>query len=155
MSHMPRGETRQLVHDAAAIGFDRSADAYERGRPDYPRDAVGWLTERVRLGRGGTIVDLAAGTGKLTRMLTSSGAEVVAVEPIHAMCAALRRLVPGVPVVQAVAEQIPLRSRSADVVCVAQRFIGSTAPRLSHRSIECFAPTVSSRWSGTAAISTR
>src|SRR6185312_4078614 len=57
------------VHESAARGFARSADAYERARPDYPRAAIAWLAARLGLGPGRTVVDLAAGTGKLTRPL--------------------------------------------------------------------------------------
>ncbi|MCA1699313.1 MAG: hypothetical protein LC790_10630 [Actinobacteria bacterium] len=60
-------------------------DAYERGRPGYPSVAIEWLAHRVSLGRGVTVVDLAAGTGKLTRPLAATGARVVAIEPLAAM----------------------------------------------------------------------
>ena len=73
------------VHDAAARGFSRSADAYDRARPDYPPAAVAWLAERLGLWPGRTVVDLAAGTGKLTRPLAATGAEVVAIEPVAEM----------------------------------------------------------------------
>src|SRR4029079_14924071 len=73
------------VHDAAARGFSRSADAYDRARPDYPPAAVAWLAGRRGLRPGGTVVALAAGTGKLTRPLAATGAEVVAIEPVAEM----------------------------------------------------------------------
>ncbi len=73
------------VHPIAAAGFGASADAYERGRPGYPSAAIDWLARRLPLGSGVTVVDLAAGTGKLTRRLAATGARVVAVEPLAAM----------------------------------------------------------------------
>jgi len=108
------------VHDAAARGFSRSADAYDRARPDYPPAAVAWLAERLGLGPGRTVVDLAAGTGKLTRPLSATGAEVVAIEPVAEMRArigdAAARSLDGT------AEAIPLPDASADAVTVAQAF---------------------------------
>jgi len=108
------------VHDAAARGFSRSADAYDRARPDYPPAAVAWLAERLGLRPGRTVVDLAAGTGKLTRPLAATGAEVVAIEPIAEMRArigaAAGRSLDGT------AEAIPLPDASADAVTVGQAF---------------------------------
>jgi SAM-dependent methyltransferase len=107
------------VHPAAATGFSRAADAYERGRPGYPAAAIAWLEERLGLGRGQTVVDLAAGTGKLTRELTATEATVIAVEPV----AEMRALIPeGVEAVAGTAEDIPLPDGSADAVTVAQAF---------------------------------
>src|SRR5918999_6145065 len=77
------------LHPAASKGFARSAAAYERGRPSYPAAAVEFLAARLRLGAGRTVVDLAAGTGKLTRPLLATGAEVIAVEPVTEMRAVL------------------------------------------------------------------
>ena len=103
------------IHPAAAVGFARSAEAYERARPDYPPAAL----ERLRLSPGLLIVDLAAGTGKLTRLLAGSGASVIAVEPVAEMRAALPA---SVQVLEGTAERIPLDSASADLVTVAQAF---------------------------------
>ena len=57
------------VHPSVTRGFGRAAESYERSRPGYPADAVAWLVERIRLVPGTTVIDLAAGTGKLTRLL--------------------------------------------------------------------------------------
>lgn len=107
------------LHPAASGGFARAAEAYERGRPGYPAAAVDFLAARLRLERGRTVVDLAAGTGKLTRPLLATGADVVAVEPVAEMRAALPA---GVHVLDGTAEAIPLAAASADVVTVAQAF---------------------------------
>ena len=104
------------IHPSAAIGFARGADVYERARPSYPQDAVDWLVEQTGLGAGDTVVDLAAGTGKLTRLLLPTGARVIAVEPI----AEMRAHIEGADVLDGTAEAIPLADGSADVVTVAQ-----------------------------------
>ncbi|MDQ4071006.1 MAG: class I SAM-dependent methyltransferase [Actinomycetota bacterium] len=104
------------------MGFGREAEAYERSRPSYPGDAVAWLCEHLGIRPGPTVVDLAAGTGKLTRLLVPTGAGVVAVEPLAEMVAVLRRVVPAVPALSAAAEALPLQAGSVDAVCVAQAF---------------------------------
>jgi SAM-dependent methyltransferase len=110
------------VHHSAARGFDRAADAYERGRPGYPEPAVAWLVEALGIGPGRAVVDLAAGTGKLTRQLLPSGAGLVAVEPVAGMRARLAASLPGVRVAAGTAEAMPLPDGSADVVVAGQAF---------------------------------
>ena len=102
----------------ATRGFGLAADVYERGRPDYPASAIAWLINRLGLRPGRTVVDLAAGTGKLTRLLVPSGADVIAVEPI----AEMRALIPGAPAFPGTAEAIPLADSSVDAVTVGQAF---------------------------------
>ena len=110
------------VHEVAASGFDNEADAYERARPSYPPDAVAWLVDALQLGPAARAVDLAAGTGKLTRLLEPSGAELIAIEPVDGMRGQLVRALPHVPALSAVAEALPLRDASVDAVTVAQAF---------------------------------
>lgn len=140
------------IHPAAARGFGAAAAAYERARPGYPAEAVDYVVEAVRArdaGRRGTgardavawdasardgiewdthtrdagvVVDLGAGTGKLTTALAARGVRCVAVEPVGAMCAALAAALPGIPVVQAAAEAMPLAGGIAAAVTVAQAF---------------------------------
>jgi SAM-dependent methyltransferase len=101
-----------------ARAFGGVADAYERARPGYPPEAVAWLAgEPPR-----DVVDLGAGTGKLTRGLADAGHRVVAVDPAEEMLAHLRAAVPGVRVLRGTGEAIPLPDGSADVVTVAQAF---------------------------------
>jgi len=110
------------IHDVAARGFDAGADVYERARPSYPPDAVAWLVEHLHIGPGTTVVDLAAGTGKLTRLLAPTGASLLAVEPVEGMRAQLRATQPEVPVTAATAEALPFRDAALDAVTVAQAF---------------------------------
>jgi len=102
--------------------FELVADVYERARPEYPADAIAWLARELDLREGRTVLDLGAGTGKLTRALVPTGAHVIAVEPGEAMLAELRRVVPGVEAVIGAAEAIPLDDRSVDAVTVGQAF---------------------------------
>ena len=105
------------LHRAAAVGFARSADAYERGRPEYPeaavRHVVGLLAPEA------AVLDLAAGTGKLTRPLLASGLRVTAVEPVAEMRAALPA---EARALEGTAEAIPLPDGSVDAVTVGQAF---------------------------------
>lgn len=95
---------------------------YERGRPSYPADAVQWLVDGLAIGPGRDVVDLAAGTGKFTRLLVPTGARLSAVEPSAAMRAEFATQLPDVPIVDGTAEQLPLRDASVDAVTVAQAF---------------------------------
>ncbi|HEX8802631.1 MAG TPA: class I SAM-dependent methyltransferase, partial [Acidimicrobiales bacterium] len=109
----------------AALGFDANAGDYERGRPSYPAEAVALVVGRGGIGPGRRVLDLAAGTGKMTRLLLPTGADVVAVEPVAGMRAALERLAaasPGLEVLDGTAENLPLPDGSVDAVTVAQAF---------------------------------
>jgi cyclopropane fatty-acyl-phospholipid synthase-like methyltransferase len=82
-----------------AARFGDVADRYERARPLYPEAALSELAARCGLRPGTAVLDLGAGTGKLTRQLVAVGADVVAVEPAAGMRRRLEAEVPGVPVV--------------------------------------------------------
>ena len=110
------------VHPAALCGFSEGAGAYARGRPDYPRELLGWLRDSLRLGPGKTAVDLGAGTGKFTLLLHESGAQVIAIEPVEAMRAQLSAALPDVQSVTGTAQAIPLPDGSADAIVCAQSF---------------------------------
>ena len=101
-----------------AASFAGVADAYERARPGYPEDAVRWLAGS----RPCDVIDLGAGTGKLTRSLVALGHRVTAVEPLEPMLDRLRASVPGATAIGGSAEVIPLPDASADVVTCAQAF---------------------------------
>src|SRR5687768_2106040 len=97
-----------------ATSFGAQAADYEVGRPEYSFDAVAWMLERMPHGTR-RIVDVGAGTGKLTRVLTGApDAEVVAIDPDSEMLATLRGAVPGVPTFVGSAERLPLPDASVD-----------------------------------------
>jgi SAM-dependent methyltransferase len=108
-----------VVHNVAAAGFNDPGD-YEAARPSYPPDAVRWFVEHLRIGPGRRVADVAAGTGKLTRLLAPSGAVLLGVEPVPGMRATFRRLLPEVPLVAGTAEAMPFRPATFDGVTVAQ-----------------------------------
>src|SRR5215211_8609673 len=110
------------VHNTARRGFGAAAGVYEESRPGYPDDAIDWLVEHLSLRPGTTVVDLAAGTGKLTRLLTATGARVIAIEPVDEMRAALERTIPEADARPGTAEETGLPDSSADAVTVAQAF---------------------------------
>lgn len=118
----PAEEPERRVMEAAATGFAAGADDYERGRPSYPADAIELLSRELGIGPGARVLDLAAGTGKLTRLLVPTGAEVVAVEPVAEMRARLKAAVPLAHVLDGTAERLPLPDASVDAVTVAQAF---------------------------------
>ena len=103
----------QEVRLAHASSFGTAAVAYAEHRPDYAPAAVRWALERAP---GGRVLDLGAGTGKLTGTLLALGADVIAVEPDPAMLGELRRELPAVRALQGRAEAIPLASASVDAV---------------------------------------
>ncbi|MBS1692251.1 MAG: class I SAM-dependent methyltransferase [Actinobacteria bacterium] len=99
-----------------SLSFGAEAAAYERGRPSYPPDAIDWL-----LPRGARdVLDLGAGTGKLTTRLVERGLRVVAVDPIPEMLDVLSGALPDTPALLGTAEEIPLPDNSVDAVLVAQ-----------------------------------
>lgn len=116
------------IDDVAARGFQAGAAAYEAARPGYPEEAIELLRQEVGIGSGTCVLDLAAGTGKLTRRLVELGADVTAVEPVAAMAAQLTGVVPGIEVVEGTAEDIPCEAGSFEVVTVAQAFHWFDAP---------------------------
>lgn len=101
-----------------ARSFGPVADAYERGRPAYPIAAATWLTGAEPL----TVLELGAGTGKLTTQLVALGHDVHATDPDRDMLAILQRELPDIRCSQAPAEEIPAGDRSFDVVVCAQAF---------------------------------
>ena len=97
--------------------FGKAASDYTVGRPSYPPEAVRWAA-----GGCDSALDIAAGTGKLTAILSRVVEDVVALEPQHQMVLRLRGELPKVPVAEAVAEALPVADASVDLVTVAQAF---------------------------------
>jgi SAM-dependent methyltransferase len=115
------------VHETAAKAWGESAELYERARPEYPPEAIDFLHE-LGLGPDSDVLDLAAGTGKLTRALIAAGGRVTAVEPLPAMRQMLQQRLPEATVMEGTAENIPVTAESIDLVTVAQAFHWFDAP---------------------------
>ncbi|WP_348788243.1 class I SAM-dependent methyltransferase [Leifsonia sp. NPDC080035] len=107
-------ERRDKEEHAAA--FERAADVYDAARPGYPAEAVAWLAEGIE----GPVLDLGAGTGKLTAALAGLGLETFAVDPSPEMLRVLGERLPGADARVGAAESIPLPDGSVDLVVAAQ-----------------------------------
>jgi SAM-dependent methyltransferase len=114
MNEEPTAEQVQ----AWAHSFGGVVDAYDRARPTYPVEAAEWLVGR----EAATVLELGAGTGKLTAQLVALGHDVLATDPDEAMLDRLARNLPDVRTAQASAEDLPLGADAYDVVVVAQAF---------------------------------
>lgn len=98
-----------------ARSFGAAASVYHQARPGYPVEAIGWLVGDAR-----RVLDLGAGTGKLTAALVALDRDVIAVDPIEEMLDELEVAVPGVPRILGTAEDIPLEDASVDAVVAGQ-----------------------------------
>jgi SAM-dependent methyltransferase len=103
---------------ARAGSFARVADEYDRGRPGYPRAAIEWLLGAQPL----EVLDVGAGTGKLTAALLAGGHGVIAVEPLEEMREILAAALPGARMLAGTAEALPLADASVDAVTVGAAF---------------------------------
>jgi SAM-dependent methyltransferase len=101
-----------------AHSFGAVAHAYDRGRPTYPREAAAWLVGQ----EAATVLELGAGTGKLTAQLVELGHDVLATDPDRAMLDRLEVNLPGVRTLVASAEELPVGDRAFDAVVAAQAF---------------------------------
>jgi SAM-dependent methyltransferase len=124
-----RGEARRIAMYAGEMSlhplaerFASVADEYERGRPDYPPAVVGALAAELGLNDGARVLDLAAGTGKLTRALLAGGLDAIAVEPQAPLREVLAARVGAERVHDGLAEAIPLQDDSVDAVTVSDAF---------------------------------
>lgn len=123
------------------MGFDFEAvDArdYEELRPAYAPEAVAWVAERAGLEPASTVIDLAAGTGQLSRRFAAIGCRVIAVEPAANMRAVLQDKVPEVAALAGTAERIPVEDGTADAVVVGNafhHFDADRAPREIRRAL--------------------
>lgn len=111
-----------MPEEAPPDAFGRAAREYELGRPEWPDELVDRAVADLGLRGDATVLDLGAGTGKLTRALVRRFAHVVAVEPDDAMRAVLEEVVPGAEALAASAESIPLDDASVDAVFSAEAF---------------------------------
>ena len=117
-------------------GFEAAAGLYDRARPEYPPEAVDLLARLLPLRAGRTLLDLGAGTGKLSRLAAARGVKVVALEPAAAMIRQAGG--PGILAVRGVAEALPVRRHSVDAVCAASAFHwfdGRAALAEAHRAM--------------------
>lgn len=121
MDH-PEQDPHPVVRDpadpatqAAARSFGAAASVYGAARPGYPVEAVAWLVGDAR-----RVLDLGAGTGKLTEALVALDLDVIAVDPVEEMLEELEVQVPGVPRILGTAEDIPIEDASVDAVVAGQ-----------------------------------
>jgi SAM-dependent methyltransferase len=117
------------IHPTAARGFSAAVREYERARPSYPEEAVDRLVQELEVTRDGLVLDLGAGTGKLTRLLAPTGARLVAIDPVEAMRQACAEMVPDAMVLGGVAEALPFHDGSFDGVVAGQAFHWFDGPR--------------------------
>lgn len=110
------------LHARRADSFGAQAQAYAEHRPDYPVAAIRWALEPLGAGEHLDVLDLAAGTGKLTAVLVAEGHRVTAVEPNEQMLSELVRRVHDVRALPGHAEHIPVPDHTVDAVLVGQAF---------------------------------
>jgi len=110
------------VHPTAAEGFARGAQTYARGRPDFPPAVRDWLCDDLGAGAGKSVLELGAGTGKFTKYLLATEAEVTALDPVAEMLTQLKRALPNTNTLRGSAMSIPLRDNSVDIIVCAQAF---------------------------------
>jgi SAM-dependent methyltransferase len=110
------------LHDYVSRGFGATTELYAKIRPEYPNAAIDILVRELGIARGRVVVDVGAGTGKLTRMLARTGATVIAVEPLAEMRERLAESVPLAVPFDGTAEHMALRDGSAHAITAAQAF---------------------------------
>lgn len=110
---MPSAERLRRARSFGGVALE-----YDRGRPGYPAEAIAWILGPRPL----EVMDLGAGTGKLAEALVRAGHRVTAVEPLGEMRSLIARRLPGLRVLDGVAEQLPIADRSLDAVLAAASF---------------------------------
>ncbi|MEU7217863.1 class I SAM-dependent methyltransferase [Nocardia iowensis] len=117
-----REASKRALHARRATSFGAHATDYAEHRPDYPLAAIRWALEPIPTIPAPVVLDLGAGTGKLTEGLLAAGATVIAVEPDDGMRVELMRRLPGVRAYEGTAEEIPLAAGSVDAIVAGQAF---------------------------------
>ncbi len=106
----------------ARRGFASAADAYDRGRPGYAPQALALVRRELGLSGASRLLDLAAGTGQLSRLLVATVGSLVAVEPSAEMRRVLRERVPQAQVLDGEAQRLPLADCSVDAIVIGEAF---------------------------------
>lgn len=117
------------LEPSARVGFQRAADRYERGRPEAPPSAIDALVGTLGISSRSFVLELGAGTGKLSRRLAPRAGRYVALEPVPAMRDQFRRALPTVPLVAGIAEMLPIAEARVDAIVAAQAFHWFDIPR--------------------------
>ncbi|CAO0791058.1 unnamed protein product [Mucor circinelloides] len=112
--------TSKSIHAVASKGFNLQTDAYAQTRPSYPKALLNRIQEI--LPEKASVIDLAAGTGLMTKALVTKGFIVTAVEPVEGMRTKLMEVVPGVPCIEGTSWSIPVDGASQNAIVVAQAF---------------------------------
>lgn len=111
-----------MAKEAPPDAFGNAAREYELGRPEWPEELVDRVVDELALGANASVLDLGAGTGKLTRALVRRFPCVIAVEPDDAMRGVLQEVVPEAEALAGRGEAIPLPDSSVDAVFTAEAF---------------------------------
>ncbi|MCC7460200.1 MAG: methyltransferase domain-containing protein [Proteobacteria bacterium] len=109
--------------------FQTDTGAYERGRPDYPQKVIDFLSVTLPILPSSLVLEIAAGTGKFTRLLLECGVKIIAMDPLQNMRERFVQKFPSIQVIDGVAESIPLPDQSVDHVFIAQAFHWFDAPK--------------------------
>jgi SAM-dependent methyltransferase len=118
------------------LRFGAVAELYDRARPEYSRDALRWLVPSD----SARVLDLAAGTGKLTAVVKDLGLDVVAVDPSEPMLALLRERFPNVDARLGSAEAIPLPNGDVDAVVIGSALHWFDRPAADHEIARVLRP---------------
>lgn len=122
-SEPTNGASAETVHAVAEKGFNSDSQLYESARPSYPAAAVTHLQTELHLNPSEShVIDLAAGSGKFTRLLLPQKYHLLAVEPSPSMRAVFAQVLPTIPIHEGTGSSIPVEDGSQDAVVVAQAF---------------------------------